>query len=159
MMKIIAILFGIVLVFPIGIAYGSMSVKKFCDPDTRDFDRKVDYFEEVSDTNVKLKTYLSFHLDATMQVKADLIIKPRLEEIGQKAECLKQIEGKNPDDIIQFSPEVKEVFVENYDLLVKIAPTLVEYATVPEFQEMVVMVLASSVVLVIILARKFHIEK
>jgi len=48
---------------------------------------------------------------------------------------LKEAHGVNPDDIAMFNEAAQQVFMVNMDELKEIAPTLVKYLTMPEFED------------------------
>ena len=124
------------MLLPIGIAYGNYDRggNWFCDEENVTFE-KSDYKKKVEDVNFVLTQYFSFQPGFVPKEASQAIVKPSLEDIGLIAQCLKEAHGVNPDDIAMFNQAAQEVFIVNMDELKEIAPTLVKYLTIPEFED------------------------
>ncbi len=130
----LSIIFSILLL-PIGIAYGNYDRGGiwFCDEENVTFEES-DYKKKVGDINFVLTAYYSFEPGFVPKEASQAIVKPSLEDIGLIAQCLKEAHGVNPDDIAMFNEAAQQVFMVNMDELKEIAPTLVKYLTISEFE-------------------------
>ncbi len=124
------------MLLPIGIAYGNYDRGGtwFCDEENVTFEES-DYKKKVEDVNFVLTHYFSFRPGFVPKEASQAIVKPSLEDIGLIAQCLKEAHGVNPDDIAMFNQAAQQVFMVNMDELKEIAPTLVKYLTMPEFED------------------------
>lgn len=137
--------------------YGSGN-KWFCNTDRPEFEKN-DYESSVIGYNDITKIFVANNQGKSLKGLGDHFIGEGLERIGQKAACLKEVHGIEPDSVATFSPEVQEVFSANMDKLIETAPTLVNYATVPEFGSIAMLILIISIIGVMISTRKLNVIK
>ncbi len=118
-----------------------------------------DYAREVYLVNTGVEIYLE-HIDSyehtsIEDLTSQLLSNSPLAEIGERAKCLKEVHDIEPDSVSMFSPQVQEILSENYEEVNEISPSLVKYATVPEFGGITMLILVTSIIIVIVSARKF----
>jgi len=156
-LKVIAILFGIILLFPIGISYGDTDVsgRYFCNPENM-FIEKDNYMGKIFNYNLTLEYFKVRHSNASIEELNDYMLTQsrHIKEIGESAKCLTE-NNVDPETVAKLSEEVKEVLMYDPEILVDIAPNFVEYVEVPEFYEITMMVLASGIIGIVVMSRKF----
>lgn len=123
---------------PIKNAYADVDVdgKWFCNYNRPDID-KMDYATHIRNLNENFNSYLNSNPGATLDDQSNYLIRSLLEKIGKEAACLKEVHGVNPDSVATLSPDIQSVLAQYPDRLHDVAPTLVKYATVPEFGNLV----------------------
>lgn len=156
-MKVIPILFSLVLLIPIGMAQADYGFdgKWFCG--TNEKMERADYEQHIAGVNAKLFAFNNLEPMANLEEQGNAIIGPYLENIGEKAKCLKENFGVEPDNVAKFSPKVLDAFENNMDKVIETAPTLVNYATVPEFGSIAMLILVTSILSIVIASRKIRI--
>ncbi len=127
----------------------------FCNSQRPEFERN-DYESTIEKFNHLSLIYLKNNVGISLEEKGDYLIGDSLDVIGKKAICLKEVGGIDPDSVEKFSPEVQEVFSANMDKLIETSPALVQYATIPEFGSIVMLILIISIVGVMISTRKLN---
>ena len=78
-----------------------------------------------------------------------------VDDMGKMAVCLKEEHNVDPDSVIMFSDKGQEVLSYDMEKLMEIAPGVAKYATVPEFEEIAMMVLVSGIIGIVVMSRKF----
>jgi len=159
--KLIPILFLLILLIPVGMAQADTDLEKKYECNLESVQIEInDYAREVYLVNTGVEIYLE-HIDSSEHTSIEdltsqLLSNSPLAEIGERTKCLKESHGVEPDSVAMFSPQVQEILMSNYDELTEISPELVQYATVPEFGVTVMLILVTSIIAVIISARKFQ---
>ena len=156
-MKIISIIFSLILLSSTSLVYADYRLDGswFCNSERPEFE-KADYKKSITSWNDITSRYFESHPGMNMAEKGNYLIYDGLQRVGQKAACLKEVHGIEPDSVAMFSPEIQEVFKNNMDKLIETAPALVKYATVPEFGSIVMLIMIISIIAVIVSTRKFQ---
>ena len=157
-MKVFLILFGLFLLMINFVEINYVNAEITCS-DYSEVETIEAYQQDISSVNSWVEGVISENPDVDWSDTSILTPLALLELPEENAECLKNFYGIEPDSVAKLSPEAQEMLVANMDLVLEHIPNLHKYATVPEFEEISIMVLGSAVILVIILARRFSVSQ
>lgn len=151
---IIAIAF---LLIPVGMTHADIKDGEyFCNSENKEIAIQ-EYYQSVEKFN-KVINANYVHLEGlTPEILAKNLVNPTVTDIENKAKCLKDNFGIEPDSVIKFSDESQEVLMANPISLMKYAPELSNYATVPEFGSIAMLILVISVISIVIFTRRFNV--